>query len=111
MSAEKNTQSFSFETVACMIAAYESGASTLGMAAYNKMAQLDGKRTACAFQHQFRDVKARARELAEELKAEKGSPSKDAVTPKKRGMSGEVTSSKFLLTVFRSKAGRWRRDR
>ncbi|KAK1073222.1 hypothetical protein LTR74_001931 [Friedmanniomyces endolithicus] len=59
-----DNQTFSFETVAVLVAALERGGVKLGMSHYTLMASLAGNRTASSFDHGFRKVKARARELA-----------------------------------------------
>lgn len=81
-------KTFSEDTVALILAV--SGAS-LGMKEYEMMAKLGGGRTAGGYQHHFRSVKARARELAEQIKKNgdvvSTGPTKtpDARTPKKGG--------------------------
>ncbi|KAK0302601.1 hypothetical protein LTR01_008671 [Friedmanniomyces endolithicus] len=60
-----DTQTFSFETVDVLVAALERGGVKLGMSHYTLMASLSGgSRSASSFDHGFRKVKARARELA-----------------------------------------------
>lgn len=58
---------FTFDTVACLTAALENNGVTLGLRHSEAMARLDEERTASSFEHQFRKVKARARELAKVL--------------------------------------------
>ncbi|KAK1069347.1 hypothetical protein LTR74_004913 [Friedmanniomyces endolithicus] len=65
MAALTDTQTFSFETVAVLVAALEKGGVKLGMSHYTLMASLSGgSRSASSFDHGFRKVKARARKLA-----------------------------------------------
>lgn len=71
-------QTFTFETMACVLAVMESKGATLGNKAYDLMAELDGKRTASSFQHQFRAVKNRGKELVAAL----GDDGPTAKTPK-----------------------------
>lgn len=65
---------FTFQEVACMIAAMNAGGVTLGAKHYNLMAKLDGERTASGFEHKFRAVKARGKELAGDLNDETATP-------------------------------------
>jgi len=67
-------QIFSFETMACVLAVMDAKGATLGTKAYELMATLDGNRSASAFQHQFRAVKHRGKELASELGNESATP-------------------------------------
>lgn len=60
-------QIFSFDEVACMIAAMNTAGVVLGAKHYSLMAKLDGARTTSSFEHKFRAVKARGKELATEL--------------------------------------------
>jgi 3-oxoacyl-ACP reductase-like protein len=62
-----DTQTFSFDEVACMIAAMNTAGVVLGAKHYGLMAKLDGTRTTSSFEHKFRAVKARGKELATEL--------------------------------------------
>ena len=75
---DKADAQFTFETIACALAVMDSKGSSLGNKAYELMSKLDGKRSASSFEHQFRAVKARAKELAAELSNE----SANATTPK-----------------------------
>lgn len=75
---DKTDAQFSFETIACVLAVMEGKGNSLGSKAYKMMAKLDGNRTESSFEHQFRAVKARAKELA----AEKENESPAATTPK-----------------------------
>jgi 3-oxoacyl-ACP reductase-like protein len=62
-----DAQTFSFDEVACMIAALNTAGVILGAKHYGLMAKLDGTRTTSSFEHKFRAVKARGKELAAEL--------------------------------------------
>lgn len=57
-------KAFEFETVAALCS-YALGHGPLGVGLYDTMSALDGKRTANSFQHQFRAVLKRAKELKE----------------------------------------------
>lgn len=76
-------QVFTFEEMACTIAAMEVSGVTLGNKVYDLMATMDGNRTASGYQHKFRAVKNRAKELAATLKGESATP-KSKKSPKKR---------------------------
>ena len=60
-------QTFTFDEVACMIAAMNTAGVALGAKHYGLMAKLDGTRTTSSFEHKFRAVKARGKQLATEL--------------------------------------------
>lgn len=81
---------FSFETVAALVAALNSKGGTLGMKDYELMASLDGSRTASSFDHQFRKVKTRAKEL---LEGKKGGNDGAAGTPTKNGRVGSKSAT------------------
>ena len=95
---------FDFETVAVVVCCMLENGITLGMKQYQLMATLSGNRTASSFDHQFRKVKARARELQQGLKATPTTSTDDApTTPQtnekstpgkssgKRGISSSIT--------------------
>ena len=67
MSAEANTQTFSFETMAVVLYAMQESGVTLGGKHYEMMAAISGKGKD-SFNHQFRKVKARAKELFDQAK-------------------------------------------
>ena len=46
-----DAQSFSFETMACVLAVMDAKGATLGTKAYELMATLDGNRSSHAFRH------------------------------------------------------------
>jgi len=76
-------QTFSFETMACVLAVMDAKGATLGTKAYELMATLDGNRSASAFQHQFRAVKHRGKGLASELANESAATPKTPKSAKK----------------------------
>lgn len=97
MSAEKNTQSFSFETVAVLVAVLKDKGGNLSMKDYEQMAALDGTRSASGFDHLFRKVKSRANELlAEKNGTAPATPKKKANGKGKTGTpaTGESTGAK-----------------
>lgn len=87
---EKQTE-FSFETVAVLCCALLGSSGSISTSNYELMSALDGNRTACAFQHQFRAVLKRAKELKAmnetgvKVTPVKGKPKgTNTPTPKKR---------------------------
>lgn len=79
----------STEVVAILLAA--NGVSSIAMTQYEAMSALDGTRTASSFQHQFRAILRRAKELKARLDAgEKFVP----VTPSKKRCKCRVPPSK-----------------
>ncbi|EME48591.1 hypothetical protein DOTSEDRAFT_19115 [Dothistroma septosporum NZE10] len=90
-------QHFNFETMAVVLYCVLESGVVLGEKHYQMMAAVDGNRSASAFQHQFRKVKARAKELQEQggggggvtagtpLKKTKSAASTPASKGKKRG--------------------------
>jgi hypothetical protein len=88
-------QTFTFDEVACMIAAMNTAGVVLGAKHYGLMAKLDGHRTTSSFEHKFRAVKARGKELATEL-SDGTSTSKTPKTAKKTATStGKKRGSTF----------------
>jgi hypothetical protein len=83
-------QTFSFETMACVLAVMEAKGATLGNKAYDLMSELDGKRSASSFQHQFRAVKNRGKELVAAL----GDDAPAAKTPKSAKKTATSTGKK-----------------
>lgn len=67
---------FSFEIVACLIAAMEKNGQILGNKHFAMMARLDGSRSESGFQHLFRAVKRRGKEIAESLDDADATPKK-----------------------------------
>ncbi|KAF4552321.1 Hypothetical protein D9617_10g073020 [Elsinoe fawcettii] len=70
--ADEKKPDFSFETVAVLCASILASGGSIGGKSYDMMSALDGKRTANSFQHQFRNVLKRARELKEQMDSEEG---------------------------------------
>ncbi|KXT06004.1 hypothetical protein AC579_6052 [Pseudocercospora musae] len=62
----KEEQTFGFETMAVVLYCVLESGVTLGDKHYQLMSALDGSRSANAFNHQFRKVKARAKELKQQ---------------------------------------------
>ena len=94
--------------VACLVAALLEHGVALGNRQFEAMAKLDPDRTASSFEHQFRKVKARAKELAGEVsKTDSGQPksktSKSAATKSAAKDTAAGNASKKrgeLLTVI-----------
>lgn len=96
-------QTFSFETMACVLAVMDAKGATLGTKAYELMATLDGNRSVSAFQHQFRAVRHRGKELASELTGETATPApKTPKTPKapKTAKKPTTASTKKRSSMF-----------
>jgi hypothetical protein len=89
-------QTFTFQEVACMIAAMNAGGVSLGGKHYSLMAKLDGERTASGFEHKFRAVKTRGKELAAELNDETSTPKAVKATKKPTTSTGKKRGSKSL---------------
>ncbi|EME89470.1 uncharacterized protein MYCFIDRAFT_86380 [Pseudocercospora fijiensis CIRAD86] len=62
-----NSPQFTFQIVSCLLAALSESGTTLGAKHYKIMAQIDGTKTASGYEHMFRAVKARAKEINEEI--------------------------------------------
>jgi hypothetical protein len=101
-----NQTQFDFETMAVVLCAMAESGVTLGTKHYEMMSALDGKRGKDGFQHQFRKVKARAKELQEQIasgggkivtpvKKAKANPNNEpgSATGKKSGGSGKRSMS------------------
>ncbi|KAI7489141.1 hypothetical protein KC351_g1559 [Hortaea werneckii] len=89
MANEKEKKSFSFETVATIVAALQSQGKALGNKEYELMAELDGTRSASSFEHSFRSVKKRAQEISKKGATKNaGKASADKATPRKRTKAG-----------------------
>ena len=101
MAGDKDTtsQTFDFETMAIVVYVMQKNNITMGKEVFKMMSAADGKRGPDGFQHQFRNVKKRATEIAEEvaggnsgtpvLKTKvKASGSGKAGTPAKEGAKG-----------------------
>ncbi|KAK3686278.1 hypothetical protein LTR37_019961 [Vermiconidia calcicola] len=77
-----NTQQFDFETMAVVLYAMAESGVSLGMKHYEMMSAVDGTRGKDSFNHQFRKVKARAKELQEQAKdGGVGTPVKKTKSP------------------------------
>ncbi|KAK5677533.1 hypothetical protein LTS10_010105 [Elasticomyces elasticus] len=70
----------SFETAAVLVAAIEKDGTKLSMKHFQMMAELDGSRTKSSFEHEFRKIKQKAREINGE--------ETPAPTPRKKAASG-----------------------
>lgn len=93
-------QTFTFQEVACMIAAMNAGGVTLGAKHYGLMAKLDGERTASGFEHKFRAVKARGKELGAELNDGVSTPKTPKSGKKTTTSTGKKRGSEFYATRF-----------
>jgi 2-methylaconitate cis-trans-isomerase PrpF len=89
-------QVFTFETMACVLAVMDAKGATLGNKAYDLMAKLDGNRSASAFQHQFRAVKNRGKELVSDLGDETSTPKAAKSAKKTTTSTGKKRGSKSL---------------
>lgn len=117
---DNSNKTFSFDEVAAMLAASNI---TIGAAHYKVMAKISGSRTESGFEHLFREVKARAKEirtmmengemgdLGTKTPAKRSKSPTGASTGKKTGSGtkkGEFSlrrsSSKILLTDSRSQS-------
>lgn len=78
-------KTFTFDTVACLVAALLESGQTLGTRHFEAMAKLDGERSASSFEHQFRPVKVRAKQLS-------GQPGTAKATPRARGKKGAAAA-------------------
>jgi hypothetical protein len=93
---EKGEVQFTFQEVTWMIAAMNAGGVSLGLKHYTLMAKLDGERSASSFEHKFRAVKSRGRELAAELNDETSTPKAAKSAKKPITSSGKKRSSKHF---------------
>ena len=92
-------KAFSFDTVAALCSAILAKNVAIGKDIYEMMSALDGERTANAFQHQFRSVLQRAKELKEQ--ADKGQKLQPAA-PKARATAKSKTPMSANGSVRRS---------
>lgn len=81
-----------------MIAAMNAGGVTLGAKHYGLMAKLDGERTASGFEHKFRAVKARGKELGAELNDGVSTPKTPKSGKKTTTSTGTKRGSEFYVT-------------
>lgn len=96
--AGKSDQTFSFDIVACLLAAMADSGTVVGAKQYALMAKIDGSKTASGYEHMFRAAKNRAKEINQQItkgevdvgtpsgKAKGGSKSTPA-SGRKRGQS------------------------
>lgn len=89
-------QTFSFQEVACMVAAMNAGGVVLGAKHYGLMAKLDGERSTSSFEHKFRAVKARGKELATELNDDCAVPKTPRSAKTTTTSTGKKRGSMFL---------------
>jgi len=83
-----------------MIAAMNAGGVVLGAKHYGLMAKLDGERSTSSFEHKFRAVKARGKELATELNDSAATPKTPKSAKKTTASTGKKRGSE--LCVIRS---------
>ncbi|KAI7544313.1 hypothetical protein KC331_g6886 [Hortaea werneckii] len=89
MANDKDNKTFTFETVATVVAALQSKGKTLGNREYELMAELDGTRSASSFEHSFRAVEKRAQEISQNGASKNGGKaSTEKPTPRKRAKAG-----------------------
>ena len=88
-------QVFTFDTVAVLVAVLLKKGVTLSLKEYKLMSELDGKRGAGGFDHMFRKVKTRAKELNEKHDDGDGSPkpTPGRTTKGKKTTSGDEEAS------------------
>jgi hypothetical protein len=65
--ADTTAQTFSFEVVSCLVAALLKEGKTLGNTEFAMMEKVDKGTTNSGYQHRFRSVKARAKEINEKI--------------------------------------------
>ena len=88
-----DTKTFSFDFVACLLAALSESGATVGAKHYQIMNKFDSSRTVSGYEHLFRPVKARAKEITEminkgELGVAPSTPGKKAKATSKTGTPG-----------------------
>ena len=88
-------QTFTFDEVACMVAAMNTAGVVLGAKHYGMMARLDSSRTPSSFEHKFRAVKARGKELATELNDGTAAPKTPKTANKTKTSTGKKRGSTF----------------
>ncbi|KAF2754128.1 hypothetical protein EJ05DRAFT_541255 [Pseudovirgaria hyperparasitica] len=93
-SYDAKQMAFSLDTMATVLAAQ--GITSIPNTAYAMMSALDGQRTVNSFQHQFRPVVKRAKEIKAQMDSDAGIPI--AVTPKKRGTAAKDDSEEATPT-------------
>lgn len=111
-----SAQTFSFDTVAVLVATIIENGGSLGAKEFKRMSALDGNRGEHGFNHMFRAVKARAKELSDQakdsgemtpVKKTKGAGGASAKTDegantgaKKRGMRPDSVADVRLKLIF-----------
>lgn len=83
-------KSISTEAVAVLCAAVLANGGTIGGTQYKMMSAVDGKRTASSFEHQFRAIIKRAREIKDTM----GTTGVQPVTPKASRSRSTTQSSR-----------------
>lgn len=97
---DNSSKTFSFDDVAYLVAKLDAAKIGLGNKDYQIMAKLNGTRSEHGYQHLFRAVKARGREIVPmindgDVSAIKGSPAKSPAAGKaKAGGNGEKKGAK-----------------
>jgi hypothetical protein len=86
--AEKGTKTFSADVVAAVL--FSTGTTTISKKNFEMMSALDGTKTASGFEHDFRSVIAKAKEL--KARVESGEEFEPVQPTKKRGMLSSVYS-------------------
>ncbi|EUC44230.1 hypothetical protein COCMIDRAFT_98704 [Bipolaris oryzae ATCC 44560] len=86
---EKADKMFSADVVAAVL--YSTGTTSLSMKNYEMMSSLDGKKSAYGFQHDFRSVIAKAKEL--KARVEGGEEFAPVASSAKRGPTTPVSTS------------------
>lgn len=99
---DNSNRTFSFDVVACLLAALSQSGVTVGAQHYKVMSKIDTSRTQHGYEHAFRPVKARAKEISDQI--EKGDFGELSAAPtkapakkgKKAGVevNGEKTGAK-----------------
>ena len=89
MAGDKSAQTFTFSTVACLLAAMAESGVTVGQKQYNIMHQIDPSKTVSGYEHAFRAAKAEAKVINDkiakgEISAEAATGGKKASTPAKK---------------------------
>lgn len=93
---DTSTQSFSFDTVAVLVATIMANGGNLGAKEYKRMSALDGTRGEHGFNHMFREVKRRAKELNDQAQAngELTPATKPKAAPGSAKKKAEATATK-----------------
>ncbi|GAB7364974.1 hypothetical protein MBLNU230_g5757t1 [Neophaeotheca triangularis] len=88
-SGSGESQIFSFEAVAALVATIMHATGTFGKAEFHLMSKLDGARGVSGFDHLFRKVKVRAKQMLKKMEDDGG---EDVVTPAKRARGSGSSS-------------------